>query len=207
MFGTQYATIIDMKNDNLLIHTSWGTFALFILFPAYVLLLVFLASVITHSNDELVGALWVTIMLAVACFVFGTHFLKLSTDSIWYWLKFGKKIPIQDIVQIDLRIAVKYDRYGGFPAGTLYFLGNGGRILGKLGMSAFSKKDIALFLKTIKTNQSQIKLNNKAEEYSKMDDAFLRKEMKQLYKNVLWVALIFLLLTVVFAGIVWMSKR
>ncbi len=209
MFGRRCVTIIYMKNNNLLVHTSWGNFALFILLPAYVLLLDFLASVITHSNDESVGFLWGAIMLAIVCFIFGTRFLKLSEDNIAYWPHFviGKKIPIQNIAQIDLRVAVKYNRYGGFPAGTLYFLGGDQKVLGKLLTSTFSKNDIALFLKTISTNHPQIKLNDKAEAYSKGDDALLRKEMNQVYKNVLWAALILLIVILVFAGIVWMFKR
>lgn len=185
------------------IHTSWGTFAFFIILPAYLILLDFLASVITNTDNGL-GFIWGAVLICITCFVFGTRFLKLSTDSIWYWPEFiiGKRICIQDIQQIDVRVGITYSRSGAFPAGTLYFLGKDSKVIGNISISTFSKKDVAHFLKTVNMTHPQIRFNDKAEAYSKEDDALLKKEMGQIYKNALISALIVVVLTVVIVGIV-----
>ena len=194
-----------MKN-NILIHTSWGTFALFIFFPAYLVLLDFLSSLITQTDNGL-GFVWGALVIAIVCFL-STRFLRLSPDSVWYWSNFivGKRISIQDIKQIDLRVNAQYSQYGAFPTGTFYFLGENGKVLGKLEMTTFPKKDVAHFLKTINTLHPHIKLNDKAEAYSKGDDELLQKEMNQVYRNVFVAIGIVLVLTAVVAGAIFVIK-
>ncbi|MEI8062380.1 MAG: hypothetical protein WCG97_03755 [bacterium] len=202
-----------MNNSNpdkskLIIYTSWASYLFLILFPAFLFFLDYLSSLISNtsfSNNFGAAAVGMFAVLAIA----SIKIIKVSDDYISYWsyIIVYKKIPLKNIESVEVKVDTFYSiKTGPTPATNLYFLDKSSKVLGKIGTTVFSKNDLAKLLNVLKTKNSNLRLNDKAEALSRKDDSLITKNVNQVYRVTLGAIGIIVIIALAVIGIVLLVK-
>lgn len=194
---------MNSTKDKLIIYTSWQTYLVMLGIPLFLITLDFISTLMTRTAFGS-GIFNVAIVIFLAMFILGSNILILSDNFIKTWprLIFGKKVFINDIRNIDVKVDTHFAFNAGgiVPIQTMYLKDNNLKILAKINLATFDKKSITLLLQKITLINPKIELNDKAEDLIKGNDTLVKKEITSVYVSFLKVLIsIFIIILVIFA--------
>jgi hypothetical protein len=197
------------EQDRLIIHTSWQMYMFMLGLPIFLIVLDFISALMSQTKFSY-GILNVATVIFLTLFVLSSRLLIVSKDSIISWpsLIFGKKILINDINQIDVRVDVHYTFSGGgmVPILTMYFKNSNAEVMGKLSITTFDKKSMANFFRKVSSLNPGIVFNDKAKELANGDDILVKKEITNAYSSLVHVLLLIFILAFVVSIIAYLAK-
>ncbi len=201
---------MNTSKDRLIIYTSWQTYLWMLGVPLFLIGLDFISSRMTNTTFGS-SIFNVAIVIFLAMFILGSKLLILSKDSVRSWpgLIFGKKVPVNEISQIDVKVDphFAFNAGGIVPVSTMYLKNNNSKVLDKINLATFDKKSLALLLRKIALINPRIELNDKAKDLSGGSDTLVKKEITEMYLSFAKALVsIFVVILVIFA-IIYLLKQ